>query len=321
MDNRKNLIKQLSKIGLFLVIFFICLNVFSHILLPKNNNKKSGIKYENARGFYGERKNSLDIIALGNSNLYSSFIPNQLWNNKGYTSYVCAEPSQTVFQAYALLKEVFSCQKPQLVILETDGLFTKGDEFEQITSMYMKEIFPVFEYHSRWRNIQINDFTDSPHYDTTINNKGYVYRSAVKPYKGGKKYLKKKNKRDNFNLFNQMYLDKINQLCQENHASLLLLSVPSAKAWNYEKHNIIKEYALKKNIPFLDLNTEKKQANIDWMTDTKDKGMHLNINGARKVTKYLEEYLQKKYTFIDHRNDIRYDEWNRNKLETIESKT
>jgi len=321
MDKENNLIKQLSKIVIFLLIFFIFLNLFSSILLPKNNNKKSGIKYESARGFYGERKNSLDIIAVGNSNLYSSFIPNQLWNHTGYTSYVCGEPSQTVFQAYALLKEVFSCQKPQLVILETDGLFTKGDEFEQIVSMHVKEIFPIFEYHSRWRNIQLNDFTDSPHYNTIINNKGYVYRNAIKPYKGGKKYLRKKKSRDNFNIFNQIYLDKINKLCQDNQASLLLLSVPSAKSWNYEKHNKINDYALKKNINFLDLNTEKKQANINWMTDTKDKGMHLNINGAKKVTKYLGKYLQKNYSFVDHRRDIQYDEWNQNKLQVIENKT
>ena len=121
-ENVKKNIIDFSKIVIFLSICGVLLWCITPIFVPKNNTKKSGIKYENARGFYGERHNSIDIFALGNSDLYSAMNPLELWNSHGYTSYVCAEPSQNIFSAYYLLKDIFTCQKPKLVILEVDQL-------------------------------------------------------------------------------------------------------------------------------------------------------------------------------------------------------
>ena len=50
---------------------------------------------------------------------------------------------------------------------------------------------------------------------------------------------------------------------------------------------------------------------INWKKDTKDKGNHLNYRGAKKVTKYLGNYLKKTGLLEDHRKDSKYESWDR----------
>ena len=95
--NKQNM-KNILKMMIFLCLVITLLHLSSRIVEPKQNTKESGIKYENARGFYGERQNSLDIIAIGNSDLYNAMNPLQLWHEQGIPSYVCAEPSQKLLK-------------------------------------------------------------------------------------------------------------------------------------------------------------------------------------------------------------------------------
>ena len=57
-----------------------------------------------------------------------------------------------------------------------------------------------------------------------------------------------------------------------------------AKSWNYARHKAMVKYAKAKNIEFVDMNTLKGDYAIDWSTDTRDGGRHLNC-------KLIEQYL------------------------------
>ena len=48
---------------------------------------------------------------------------------------------------------------------------------------------------------------------------------------------------------------------------------------------------------------------IDWENDTFDGGDHLNLFGARKMTKYLGDYLASECDLTDHRGDPAYRSW------------
>ena len=63
-------------------------------------------------------------------------------------------------------------------------------------------------------------------------------------------------------------------------------------------------------VEYMDLNMLREQVPIDWKTDSKDKGDHLNYNGARKVTDYLGGFLADTGVLVDHRGDAAYDSWN-----------
>ena len=71
MKNRR---KSILAFTSFIVIFALLLNLFSMILIPKDNKMSKTI-----RGFYEEKKNSLDVLFLGDSSMYRSIIPAKLW--------------------------------------------------------------------------------------------------------------------------------------------------------------------------------------------------------------------------------------------------
>ena len=49
---------------------------------------------------------------------------------------------------------------------------------------------------------------------------------------------------------------------------------------------------------------------MDWNTDTRDGGRHLNCEGAEKVSAYLGKYISEKYSFKDKRKSEKYADWN-----------
>lgn len=313
--NKQNM-KNILKMMIFLCLVITLLHLSSRIVEPKQNTKESGIKYENARGFYGERQNSLDIIAIGNSDLYNAMNPLQLWHEQGIPSYVCAEPSQKIVEAYSLLKQTYLNQTPQLIILEVDELFTKSDvdDLDISISETLKEIFPVFDYHNRWKNIQKDDFIKEKVYNQKILTKGYKYYNNVQSYKGGKSYLKNK-KKSSLTYTTQYYLHQFIKYAKNNGSQVLLMCCPTANTWTMDKHHTIQKIADQYQLQFLDFNMLLDDINFDWTKDTRDGGNHLNDFGAQKVTHYLGNYLKLQYHFQDYRTHQDYQNWNQDYLE------
>ena len=72
---------------------------------------------------------------------------------------------------------------------------------------------------------------------------------------------------------------------------IILVSSPSAINYDYTKHNGIAEWADAHGVEYLDLNLID-EIGIDWSTDTKDAGDHINLSGAIKVSNYLAGYVK-----------------------------
>ena len=301
---------EVSKITIFLVIFVMILNCLSPIFVPKKNTKASGIKYENARGFYGEKENSLDIYALGNSDLYSALNPLQLWHDYGMTTYVSAEPSQDIFSAYYLLKEFLKHHDPQLVILEVDGLFStsEANDLDQGINSYIKNVFPLFEYHSRWKTLDKKDFSDPIHYDQKMLSKGYIYHDDVVVNKN-MDYMNKK-RHTNITDTTKFALDKFIKLAHRHGAEVLFVWYPSATSATYARHDVVQDLANEHDVPFIDFNVDHYDTGFDWLTDSRDGGNHLNFSGATKMTNYMGRYLDQHYNLPDHRDNEEYNYWN-----------
>ena len=62
------------------------------------------------------------------------------------------------------------------------------------------------------------------------------------------------------------------ELCKERGIQLMLLEMPSASSWSYEKHQAVSEFARQNGLPFLDLNVEAQQGRMvfDWTKHSKD---------------------------------------------------
>lgn len=312
MKNMNKRFCEITKIVIFLLVVVLILNVLSPIFVPKNNNDASGIKYENARGFYGEAKDSIDIISVGNSDLYSALNPLQLWKEHGFTAYSCAEPYQNIFSAYQILKESLKYQKPKLVILEVDELFsgTEAEDADEMINNTLKSVFPIFEYHKRWKDLSLDEIKNTEkNYDTKMVSKGYIYHDVIESYSGDESYMNK-NRRSKITTSAKHYLDKFIRLANDNGAEVLFVWFPSVTTATSKRHDTIQKIADEYNIPFIDFNKNVYNTGFNFLTDTRDGGNHLNYSGATKMTKFIGQYLQDHYQLIDHRDDSAYDNWN-----------
>lgn len=105
-------------------------------------------------------------------------------------------------------------------------------------------------------------------------------------------------------------LNKVNDTCRKRGIGLMLLDMPSAKAWSYEKHQAVAAFAEANGIPFLDMNIEAKEGRFYSIGQRIPKsGSHLNLSGAQKATAYLGAYLKEHYDLPDRRLDSSYAFW------------
>lgn len=300
--------KRVGAILVFLAGLWGILILLSFVVTPKSNSAQAGMKDPTAMGFLGEPENSVDVLVLGDSESYSAVIPTRLWQQQGITAYVCGTHAQRLCYSLELLERAFACQKPKIVFLETNALYRRIT-FSHVLRQELEETLPIFRYHDRWKTLTLRDVQFQVDYDHVEVNKGYWYRSNVKSASTSN-YMKPSKKQKQVSNRNQRYLKRIQALCQENGAELILLSTPSTKNWNWKRHNGVAHLAAKQNLEYIDLNLLREQVPIDWKTDSKDKGDHLNYNGAQKVTTYLGTYLADKGIFQDHRQDSAYENWN-----------
>lgn len=330
--NKKLIFQRIAKVICFLLIFNILLVAGSMIFVPKANDQRHGVKNYPGEAFRGERSYTLDYVAVGNSSIYRSLSPMEIWKEYGYTGYICGEPSQDVPSAYYMLKEVFKVQSPKLVILEADEIFSAthkkikpemsqtrsnlcyiSNEINQADTLIsdkINEAFPLVRYHRRWASLLPEDFYAQPDYTTWRNPlKGYINTAVIEPYRVKKTFMKKTDKTIPIQFSVKCYLDKINALCKENGAELMLLTSPVPRSWNYARHNSVVQYAEENNLRYLDTNLCFDQIGLDWSTDTKDKGLHLNINGAKKESAFVGKYLSENFEFTDKRDDSNFNVW------------
>lgn len=301
--------RRVVRVLAFGLVLALMLQALSWVLVPKTYGKGGGMRNYRSRGFYGEEKDSLDVAAIGNSDLYSGFSPMEIWEDHGITAYACGEIKQQVNQAFYLLQELLTCQKPKVVILEVDSLFDESatGHLASILESAVKYVFPLLEYHDRWKEVKISDFKSQ---DTIWHDpdKGYYYSAETVPYRGGD-YMRDKGKTAEMDPMTAYYLDEFMGLCRDSDIAVILVEMPSANSWNRARHEAVAAYAQQQEVPFIDFNLNMEETGFDWAPDSRDGGNHLNHSGARKISAWLGDYLAQNYELEDHRQDPAYSQW------------
>ena len=325
--------KLLISVSIFIIIGLILFYILNIILLPEwviNNDATLS-----TRGIYEEEKNSLDVVFVGSSNIYNGISPLEIWQETGITSYSYASPEQKIWLSYYAIQELFAYQKPKVIMLDMNEAFADDNlEEDNIRKLFdnmklgkakinaindeflnygiedkLSYIFPIIRYHTRWNNLSTKDIKRL-FYDYDSTYKGYSLSKSIEPFEGNTDYLNYTDETTNINDISLKYLDKIVELCKEQETELVLIDMPSPNTWSYSRHRAVEEYANSKKIKFLELNCID-EIGIDWNTDTQDAGWHLNVNGASKVSRYVANYLKKKFDLTDKRENEIYQAWNK----------
>lgn len=314
-DGRRNLVKMIA----FAMVFVVILGVLGVAFTPKRSDPGSGITNSNARGFYGEPKNSIDVLILGDSNAYSACSPMYIWNRYGIPTYVAAEGFQNVTGASNLLDEVLTCQKPKLVVFDVNMLWTGKTNLKKLENNLKNlayKYMPLAQYHNRWKSMDVKDMFGSKDYTYRSASRGQYLSMDVKPFTGESNMTPTKDV-EGIPEISKVLLEKLIAKCEDNGIMIMFMETPTAKSWSYARHNAMVKFAKEKKIDFVDMNTLDGEYAIDWSADTRDGGRHLNCGGAERVSAYLGKYLSEHYSFVDKRRSDKYAEWNNDYLNYV----
>lgn len=341
--------KNIIKAVVFFIIFLCILSGLNKVFSPIGSSEGAWYVAGALRDMYKQGKNTIDVLYLGDSNVYSGISPFEIYDRIGVTGYSASAPGQDPIGSYYAAKEFFKTQSPQIVFLETSEFFTAREYFSELSIRseidYMNFginklniinekyldfslndklsfIFPIVRFHDRYSRLTEFDVRKGIQ-KTEMSYKGYLYENTINKYenKGQKNYekfmeQKKKGKKielENTDLKILDYaiekVDLLNELCKKNNCELILITMPNTDESSLEKYEVVKKFAEEKGLKYFNVNFEVDEP-INWETDTQDKGYHLNIKGAEKVGEYLSKYLKDNFNIESKKEKTEYKQWN-----------
>ena len=294
--------KWYVRMFLFLTILFILIELVSIIFIPnKSNLLEFGLFNKTKYDILSEKNDSVDIVFLGDSLVYNGISPMYIWNEFGYTSFDAAIPAMTIEEAYNYSKIIVRSQHPKIVMFEGDVLYRDLHHIERYKYKLLdqKKFVPLLTLHNNWKQLGEKDWVN-PY-------KGFKFSSKVSGPRR-KRDLHKTDMVREIDELNMEYFDKMIDLYKENNIKIMFIENPTVN-WQYDHHNKIEELAKEYDMELLNLNLI--DIGIDWEKETKDEGVHMNYLGARKVSKYLGNYIKSLEIVEDHRNDPEYYLWDK----------
>lgn len=273
--------------------------------------------------FFKEKKNSLDVLFIGDSNFYRGIMPTEIWKTSGITSYVIAIPSQGSWQAYYQLKQALLYQKPKVIVFEINQLTqTKPEKVDRdqrmLDSMMADPVRleavndPINDMSADYQfsmvadtlRVQMNSLTGKTEtVGSPSSYKGYIMTTSIKPYNRVKNYMQVNQNDFVIQKGSRDYFDKIVHLCRENDISIVLTKLPSVRECSTIAHNSAERFAQQYDIPYFDFTTDIKDNPVDMEHDTSDEGGHMNVFGAEKCSRAIASFLKERYTFEKHNDE------------------
>lgn len=322
-EKRKNIVKYILSFVLMLGILWF----LQRLLMPKY---AYGI-VEGAfiEAYYKEEMKDYDVIFVGDCEVYENFSPVTLWQEYGINSYIRGSAEQYIWQSYYLLEDTFRYHKPEAVIFNVQALQfdeAQSEAYNRMTlegmrwSKYkvksilasMKEgesfieyVFPILRYHSRWSELTADDLRYLQT-DKKVSHNGYYMRVDVRPVESIPEPRILSSYEFGENAWE--YLDRMRRLCEENGVALVLIKAPSLYPHWYEEWDVqVKEYAGTHGLRYINFLELQDETGIDYSTDTYDAGLHMNLSGAEKLSRYIGRILSKELQIPDRRGEEAWD--------------
>lgn len=335
----KKLILKLFVFAITLMIIFLYLTYFYR--------GEVGHTRSNICGYYAEKKNTIDVVLVGTSTTFSSFLPMKAWKKHGYTSYIFSSNFQLEETLPFSLCELYKTQNPRVLVIDI-APFILGHRAE-----VFKNTEHLLRYNTDGFNNSLNRFKLINHIIPKETNKFNYYFDFFFYHNNGFAYTYPLNKKHSFTKgYNSMpwqvsyvsqndfIMDRrpLEQKDLENFATLLealkqyeadilFINQPTVYAYNNFKNpeeiEILKKQVLAQGFDFLDMTEHYAEIGLDGKTDYSLDSLHYNVYGAEKITNFLAQHLKNRYfqelpikderTIQEWNND--YKEWE--KLHTL----
>ena len=329
--------RKIIKIVGTVVIVLVSLYLLQRLLVPKYATDV--VEGALIAEYYQEEKDH-DVIFIGDCEVYENFSPAVLWEEYGINSYIRGSAQQLIWQSYYLLEDTLRYEKPKVVIFNVLSMQYNEPQREAYNRMtlegmrwsvskvnairasmtadenFLDYVFPLLRYHSRWSEVSAEDFEGM--FDTPkVSHNGYYMRVDVKPAENVPEGRILADYRFGDNAYD--YLDRITKLCKENGITLILVKAPSLYPYWYEEwEEQMESYAEENELLYINFLDLVEETGLDFSTDTYDAGLHLNLSGAEKITRYLGEVLVEKTGLPDRRGEEHLSEIWEEKIDAYE---
>lgn len=322
----------LARGGILVGIILALLLWINRVMLPKFYYNEVWSTSSTAAGFYQLPENSLDVLALGSSQMAADFVPQVLYDEYGLTSYSLTSNQQNLLLSYYWLLDALETQSPKVVLLDTYLLHdyvpeeplnctesgirkvldympwgrAKLQAVLDVAALDPKQdgwsyLFTNIRYHTRWQGLTQLDFSGKE-LETQTQLKGFVVLneagSAHDWYTTFQEDLTVEG--EGMQPLMVEYLDRIVELCREEGIQLILIKTPTGKQTQARNRDTT-QYAQDKGVPFLDFNLEENYQALgyEFVQDMAD-WEHANPRGAVKITRYLGQMLRQEYGLEGH---------------------
>lgn len=306
-------IKIIIKGTVFITIFCFLFSFFQELLLNKDGN------YYKQKWIYSLKKDTVDLILVGSSHNNNGFVPEVFDNVLKLKSYNFGKTGARIEQVEYLVKEYLKRQNPKVIVIEGFSFVPIADEHIKILANWsfdafnlsinkvqailettkenrINHIFPVLEYHERWKELKKKDFS----FYKKVKNSTKGWGTENKEKKTDEWFNKdfsniKEIKK--INITEEKSLENIIKICKEKNIKLFVITLPYKSQLGFNALEMVKvnnylEEKYKKDLVVLDFNKKYKELKIN-SSEFVDDG-HLNQKGAYKYSKYTAEFLKGK---------------------------
>ena len=318
----KEKMKTTASVIAVLLAFVLLFSFFTRLLQPKYMEELvEGSMISQYYREYGDH----DVIFIGDCEVYANFNPMEMYRERGITAYVRGTSQQLIWQSYYILEETFRYEIPKVVVYNVNAMRYAepvNEAFNRLTIDQMKwssqkvdiirasmmenedfwsYVFPILRYHSRFDELTREDLSYLiKTRDNTWN--GHLVNKEVNPV--GTLPAKRMMPDYQFGDICYDYLDKMRLLCEENGVELILIKAPSLYPYWYDEYEAqIQEYADRYGLAYYNFLNDADAVGIDYQTDTYDGGLHLNLSGAVKLSRWFAGILADNHGLADHRED------------------
>lgn len=344
MNKKRNklYITRTVKLTSFFMALLMTLLLMNNLFLRRID--QNSLRME---GYYMEDFDSLDVVTMGASDVYTSFASGRAYKEFGFTSYPYATQSITASGMLTALKEVVRTQTPQLIVIEVNAFLYKENKNESIEGHIRKLIdtvpfnqnkidfvneyidpdkrleyyVPLIKYHELWKKYPGQMRSVLSKFDQDNRGGSFLkgFRTTTNIFNPPQKILNEKiiNEERTLDL-NPLLESELRELldyCKEKNLNVVFTRVPHlvyrATFDRVKRSNRAGEIINSYGYDYINLERDWKKIGLDLKTDFYNYD-HMNIYGAVKMTKYLGNLIRNKYNIIPEKlSDEQKKKWDK----------
>lgn len=321
----KTVIKQSVKVLSLLIAVIISACALQEFVLCNADHNRERIK-----GFDLENKNSLDVVFMGASEVYSDLAPGYAYKNYGYTSYLYASQASSIMSYKFQLQELLKKQNPKLIVIELNSAVYANDDnvtkeenvrnyvdnthlsFEKVdfvnsyTDKNREEFFfPIIKYHDAWKSLGENMGMISTiaanrfrgyNYLKGMMNQTVIFHSSQRTMN---EFLADANDKKPLTELSEQKLRELLQFCKDNNLKNVVFArfphiVVRRTYDRCERSNMVEQIVSEYGFDYLNFEKNDEGISIDYNNDFYNLD-HFNVYGQKKFTDYISRYIRDKY--------------------------